>query len=185
MKTIIRSFILIAVLTIPFTSYAQSPLDKVFDKYAGQDRFTTVNISKEMFQMFSQMMDQKDTSMTEMRDMMEHLTGLKVLTYNIDTLNYAKAVTIYNDFAGLYSSSAYKELMSVNEGRDNYRFLTKQDGSGMISEMVMLMKGKSEVMVLSLTGKIDMANVSKLSKGMGIKGMEGLHKMKEAQKEVK
>jgi len=168
------------LLSVPLMLSAQSPLDKSFEKYAGQDRFTTVNISKEMFQMFTQMVDQKDTSMAEMRDMMNKLNSLKVLTYTIDTNNYSKAVTLYNEFTALFPASTYKELMTVNEGRDNYRFLTKQDGSGKISEMVMLMKGKTEVMVLSLTGTIDMSNVSKLSKGMGIKGMEGLHKMKEA-----
>jgi hypothetical protein len=48
--------------------------------------------------------------------------------------------------------------------------------------MVMLMKGKHEVMVLSLTGIIDLSGISKLSKGMNIHGMENLEKMKEDKK---
>jgi hypothetical protein len=72
--------------------------------------------------------------------------------------------------------------MTVNEGRENFRFLTRQDASGKIQEMVMLMKGKHEVMVLSLTGIIDLSGISKLSKGMNIHGMENLEKMKEDKK---
>ena len=34
---------------------AQSPLDKVYEKYAGQEGFTAVNLNKEMFQMFQKM----------------------------------------------------------------------------------------------------------------------------------
>jgi hypothetical protein len=41
----------------------------------------------------------------------------------------------------------------------------------------MLMKDKTEVAVLSLTGVIDLSTVSKLSKNMNIHGMEGLKKM--------
>ena len=44
-----------AFFCIPFLVNAQSPIDKIFDKYAGQDNFTTVNISKDMFEMFMQM----------------------------------------------------------------------------------------------------------------------------------
>jgi hypothetical protein len=136
-----------------------------------------------MFQMFGQMMnDAKDTSAMEMKKMMDLLNGLKLLTYSIDSTQMVKAVAVYNEFAGLFPASTYKELMTVNEGRENFRFLTRQDASGKIQEMVMLMKGKHEVMVLSLTGIIDLSGISKLSKGMNIHGMENLEKMKEDKK---
>ena len=133
--------------------------------------------------MFGQMMnDAKDTSAMEMKKMMDLLNGLKLLTYSIDSTQMVKAVAVYNEFAGLFPASTYKELMTVNEGRENFRFLTRQDASGKIQEMVMLMKGKHEVMVLSLTGIIDLSGISKLSKGMNIHGMENLEKMKEDKK---
>lgn len=174
------SLVCLVFLTLPVLVNAQSPIDKVFDKYASQDGFTTVNISKELFQMLMQIGqgDSKDTSMVEMKKMMEQLTGLKVLTFSFDSTKIVKAVSVYNEFAGVFPASIYKELMSINEGRQNIKFMTKQDGSGKISEMVMLLKDKTEVAVLSLTGNIDLSTVSKLSKGMNIHGMEGLGKMK-------
>jgi len=45
----------------------------------------------------------------------------------------------------------------------------------------MLMKGRKEIVVISLTGVIDMANVSKISRSMGIHGMEGFQKMHQRQ----
>ncbi|MEI7661182.1 MAG: DUF4252 domain-containing protein [Bacteroidota bacterium] len=180
MKKVMFSLICAVFLAIPFMIHAQSPIDKVFEKYSNQDGFTTVNISKELFQMVMQMgkPEAKDTSSTEMRKMMEQLTGLKVLTFSFDSTKIAKAVAIYNEFSGVFPAGTYKELMTVNEGRQNIKFMTKQDAAGKINEMVMLMKDKTEVAVLSLTGNIDLSTVSKLSKGMNIHGMEGLGKLR-------
>ena len=178
MKTRIIILVFAAFLAIPLLLNAQSPLDKIFNKYSGQDKFTTVSISKEMFtQILSMAVSQNDSASREMKGIMDKLTGLKVITYDIDTMDYSKAVSIYNEWAGIFPPSTYKELMAVTEGRDNYKFMTKQDADGKISEMVMLMKGRKELVVISLTGVIDMSNVSKISRSMGIHGMEGFQLM--------
>jgi hypothetical protein len=178
MKTRIITLVFTAFLAIPLLLNAQSPLDKIFNKYSGQDKFTTVSISKEMFtQILSMAVSQNDSASREMKGIMDKLTGLKVITYDIDTMDYSKAVSIYNEWAGIFPPSTYKELMAVTEGRDNYKFMTKQDADGKISEMVMLMKGRKELVVISLTGVIDMSNVSKISRSMGIHGMEGFQHM--------
>jgi hypothetical protein len=166
-------------LMIPILMNAQSPIDKIFEKYNGQEGFTSVNISKDMFQMFSSMGDTKDTSTLEMKKIMDQLTGLKIITCNQDTLKQAKATAFYNEAVTAFPKSEYKELMTVNEEGSSYRFLTKQDATGKIKEMVMLSKEKHEIVVLSLTGSIDLATLSKLSKRMNIHGFENLGKMKD------
>jgi hypothetical protein len=168
-----------AFISSPMFVNAQSPFDKIYEKYAGQEGFTSVNISKDMFQMFASMGDPKDTSSMEMKKMMDQLSGLKVLTCRVDSLKPAKATAFFNEASAAFPASTYKELMTVNDEGQNIRFLTKQDGGSKISEMVMLMKDKHEMVVMSLTGSIDLSTVSKLSKSMNIHGMEGLEKMKE------
>ena len=176
MRKLMLSLVLFASLSYAGTLQAQSPIDKVFDKYSGQDGFTTVNISKEMFQMLMKMTDgdSKEKNNEDIKKMMEQLNGLKVLTYGFDSTKIIKAVAVYNEFAAVFPPATYKELMTVNEGRQNVKFMTKQDNSGNINEMVMLIKDKDEVAVLSLLGSIDLSTVSKLGKTMNIKGMEGL-----------
>ena len=44
------SLVFMAFLMTPLLMNAQSPIDKVFEKYGSQEGFTSVNISKEMFQ---------------------------------------------------------------------------------------------------------------------------------------
>jgi hypothetical protein len=182
MKTLIKSFVVSAFILIPYFMNAQSPLDKVFDKYAGKEGFTTVNISKEMFQMLLSMADDKDTSNREMQKMMGQLNGLKVLTCTVDSTKPAQAIAFYNEASAVFPPAVYKELMTVNDDGSNIRFITKQEGNGRISEMVMLIKGKHEMVVMSLTGIIDLSTVSKLSKTMNIKGMENLKNLKDKNK---
>jgi hypothetical protein len=117
-----------------------------------------------------------------MQKMVSQLNGLKVLTCNADSTKPGKAAAFYNEVAVLFPATAYKELMTVNDDGDNIRFLTKQDAAGKISEMVMLMKGKHESVVMSLTGSIDLSTVSKLSKSLNIHGMENLQKVKSDKK---
>ena len=87
MRKLMLSLVLFASLSYAGTLQAQSPIDKVFDKYSGQDGFTTVNISKEMFQMLMKMTDgdSKEKNNEDIKKMMEQLNGLKVLTYGFDS----------------------------------------------------------------------------------------------------
>lgn len=172
---------LMVLVAVPSSLLAQeqSPIDKVFSKYAGQEKFTTVSIGKELFQMMMQMeMGDDPEKSEEMKSMMGQLESLKVVSFE-DTLNKARAVSLYNEFSALYPAATYKELMSVKENGKDIRFITRQDPNGKILELVMLMKEDSQATVLSLTGKIDLATVSKLSKGMKIDGMEKLQQMKD------
>jgi hypothetical protein len=175
-KSIAIITLTLLVLAAPLAN-AQSMIDKVFEKYSGQEGFTAVNFNKEMFQMFQQMSSGTDSSSVEFKKMVDQLSGLKVLMFHFDSAQIVKAVSIYNEFAGAYPASSFKELMTINEGRQSVKFMTKQDSKGNISELVMLMKDKNEVGVISLTGNIDLSTISQISKSMNIKGMENLQKV--------
>ena len=182
MKTLKLTLIIAAFLAIPSLVKAQSSFDKFYEKYATQEGYTSVNISKELFQMFASMGDQKDTGVQEIKKVMNQLNGLKVLSCKPDSLKPGKATAFYNEATAIFNNSAYKELMTVNDGGSNVRFLTKQEGNGKITEMIMLAKGKDEMVILDMTGLIDLSTISKISKSMNIHGMENLQKMKENHK---
>ena len=183
MKKSIIQFSVIAFVFLPFMLNAQSPMDKVYEKYAGQDGFTSVNISKDLFQMFTNMDTvDKSADSKEIKELIQQLSGLKILTFTGDSTRTAKRDATYNEFNALFPSPVYKEIMSVKEKNNDVRFLTKQEKNGKISEMVMLQKGGCTTVVLSLTGSIDLKNISKLSKSLNIKGLENLYHMKEKNK---
>lgn len=164
------------MITMIIGAKAQSSFDKFYDKYAGQEGFTSVNISKDMFEMFKTMAQSKDADAKHMGKVIDELTGLKLVTLKNDSVAPAKANAFYSEASALFPAGSYKELMTVNDGGNNIRFLTKQGGPGKISEMIMLLRGKTETMVLALTGNIDLADVSEISKSMNLPGMDKLKK---------
>jgi hypothetical protein len=61
------------------------------------------------------------------------------------------------------------------------KFFTKESG-GKISELVMVMGGNEEFMVLTLFGEIDLKDISKIGKSVNIEGLENLEKVKDHDK---
>ena len=183
MKTLKSILVFAAFLALSSQTNAQSPFDKFYEKYSTQEGYTSVNISKDLFQMFASMgEDKKDTSGQEMKKVLSQLIGLKVLSCKPDSMKPGKATVFFNEAVAIFNTPAYKELMTVNDDGNNVRFLTRQDGKDKISEMVMMAKGKDEMVVLDMTGLIDLSSISKISKSMNIHGMENLQKMKEHHK---
>lgn len=174
MKNLKFTFIVAALFASSILVKAQSPFDKFYEKYATQDGYTSVNISKDLFQMFAGMGDQKDTGVRELKKVMNQLDGLRVLSCKPDSMKPGKATIFFNEAIAIFNNSNYKELMTVNDDGSNIRFLTRQNAQGKITEMVMMAKGKEEMVVLDMTGLIDLATISKISKSMNIHGMEKL-----------
>src|SRR5665648_472729 len=153
MKTISIKTIMLIFIVMPLMSMAQyqSPVEKLYTKYAGQDGFTSVNVSKELFQMIMKMeIDGEGTEdVKDMQKMMEQLDGLKVISYE-NKANPEKAKALYKEFSALFPAGNFAELMVIKEKGNNIRFLTKQDDKGKIQELVMIAEEEGEVTVLSL-----------------------------------
>ncbi len=72
----------------------------------------------------------------------------------------------------------YEELMTVRDKDKDMKFFIKESG-GKISELVMVMGGNEEFMVMTLFGEIDLKQVSKIGKKMNVDGLENLENIKE------
>ncbi|MEA3504775.1 MAG: DUF4252 domain-containing protein [Bacteroidota bacterium] len=170
---------LVGVIFAATLTMAQSPMDKLFTKYAGQEGFTSVNISSEMFAMFADMnIDTEkisDESGKAAVEAMSQLNGMKILTYSKSSdrkLDFVKEIN------SAFDLSKFKELMTIKEKDSDVKFLVKKKGKK-VTHLLMIADGKNEVVLMNLTGLIDMANIAKLSSQMNIKGMENLEKIEE------
>ena len=74
---------------------------------------------------------------------------------------------------------AYSELMTVDGEDGKVKFLAKQDANGKIKELLMIVGGSDETLIMSLTGLIDMQTISEISKSINVQGMNNLQKLKE------
>ena len=146
-----------------------SPMDKIFEKYNGEKGFTTVNISKEMFQLFSNINAGSTKDSEEFSNVVNKLNGLRILSYSDDS-DFA----FYNDIMQNISKSEYKEIMTVKDESSDVKFLAKKKGNN-FCELIMIAKDSSETTLLYFTGNIDLKSISNLSKGMNFKGMDKLN----------
>lgn len=152
--------------------WAQSPLDRFFQKYENDPAFTVITISPKMFNMFSKVdLDDKDAE--SILNVAKKLTGLHILANE----NAPNALELFKE-AGSSLSRNYDDLMTVRSHGNDLRFLVKDDPNGNIRELIMLIGGSNKFFALSLTGNINLAEISQISKDMNIQGFDQLDNLK-------
>lgn len=152
-------------------AFAQDAISKFFSKYQGDDSFSQVTVSSKMFGLFTNM-DAESEEDKEILNAISKLKGLRILAKD-DARN---ARTLYKEAFTLIPTKEYEELMSVRDKDRDMKFMIKESG-GKISELLMVMGGNEQFMVMSLFGEIDLKQVSRIGKKMDIKGLEHLDKM--------
>lgn len=205
-----KRLIILLIVLMPCVAFSQSSkLDKLFDKYSGVEGYTSVHITKYMFDMLVNMeqvqkeqMEQKEekeeqemkeekeekevkNELDEFKEISKNLNFIKILT-----TGESKAKNVNKDFIdevkGILNNSAYKELMVVKDGKDNVIFKIKEK-KNKISEFVMLVESASESVLIYMSGDIDINNISKMSKAFNMDGFKKLQNMdpKKIKKEKK
>jgi hypothetical protein len=169
--------LIIGLLGLGMGVNAQSIMDKLYDKYSGTEGYTSVYISKYMFDMFRSDETGAGSKEDEMEKLLSKLNGIKILVTDDDPATPIP-VDLYKEIMKVLPSSQYKEVMVVKEKDQDIKFYAKEENNK-VTELLLVMGGKAECALISIQGDIDMKNISKLAKSMNIEGMENLEKMKE------
>ncbi|HLO57597.1 MAG TPA: DUF4252 domain-containing protein [Bacteroidales bacterium] len=173
-----KTFLLaMGLLALPVVSQAQSIMDKLFDKYSGKEGFTSVYISKYMFDMFRSDENLDAKNQEDLNHVISKLTGIKILVTDDDPAT-PTPVNLYQEIMKVLPSSPYKEVMVVREKDQNIKFFVKENGNK-VAELLMVIGGNDESVLISIQGDIDMKNISKLAKSMNVEGMQNLEKIDE------
>lgn len=162
--------ITLALATIVATAQG-TIVTKYFNELATNDAFTKVSVNSKMFSLFTELTPGSEAE-KEFLAAVSKLKGLKIIT--ADSIGdskkmYSRALT---DITG----AAYEELMSVQDKGENMRFFIKEK-SGIIEELLMLVGGNKQFVLLSLYGEIDLKNISKIAQAMRVEGLDQLSKM--------
>ncbi|MCB0506076.1 MAG: DUF4252 domain-containing protein [Cyclobacteriaceae bacterium] len=167
-----KLFVLSILLLCTLAASAQNDaISKFFSKYENDDSFTQVVVTARMFGLFANL-DAEDPEDQEVIDAVSKVKGLKILTKD----NISNGKEMYADAFKMIDSKEYEELMTVKDRENDMKFLIKEKG-GTISELLMVLGGEHEFLILSLVGDIDLKQISKLSKSMDIEGFENLEKL--------
>jgi len=163
--------VIMAALMVTMTAAnGQDVISKFFSKYQEDESFTNVNISSKMFGLFTQM-DADSPEDKEVLEAISKLKGLRILAKE----NARNSRELYKEALGLIPKN-FEELMSVRDKDKDVKFMIDENG-GKISEMLMVLGGNEEFMIMSIFGEIDLKQISRIGSKMNIKGLENLKSM--------
>ena len=178
---------LIAIMALPLTGTAQK---SVFEKYSESPDVTYVNIKPKMFQMLAKMGIQTDDPEAQAyMDMVKSITSFKTIITDNSAISADVSKWVKS------RSTSLDELMEVKDDGTEVKFYV-QEGKDVdhVKELLIFVTGidkkmedkieingksrKIETVVVSLTGDIDLNEISKLTQKMNIPGGQHLEKKK-------
>ncbi|MEC3908389.1 DUF4252 domain-containing protein [Tamlana sp. 2201CG12-4] len=180
--------LVMAIMLLPFTGMAQKD---IFEKYNDNADVTYVSIKPKMFQMIAKMgINVDDEEAQAYMDMIKSITSFKTIVTDNKSIS--------SDISKWVSSrsSSLEELMQVKDDGTDVKFYVKEGkDADHVKELLIFvngvdkaMKGKGveingenrkiETVVVSLTGNIDLNEISKLTDKMNIPGGKHLEKNK-------
>lgn len=175
----------VALLLLPLSGIAQN----VFNKYSDNENVTYVSIKPKMFQMLAKMdINTNDPEAQEYINMVNSITSFKTMAtddkdISSDIVKWVKS-----------RSTSLEELMVVKDNGVNMTFYIKEGkDEDHVSELLMFINGLEavtknsnievngkkrtvETVVISITGDIDLNQISKLANKMDLPGGDELEK---------
>jgi len=159
-----KKLLVILAIVLPMAVLAQkTPVDKLFDKYANQKGFTTVNISGKLLGFAAQMENEDE----KVSNMLSSLKGIRVLTVEDEELN--QKLDFYEELEkdGFFKNNKFEVLMEVTEEDEVVRFLAKDAGNGKLSDLLLVVGGDDNVLI-SISGLINPEDVGKITKSLNV-----------------
>ena len=159
-----KKIILIITIILPLAVMGQkSAVDKLFEKYANKEGFTTVNISGKLLGLASQ----ADTTNKATSDMLSKLTGIRILT--VEDKEIAGNLDFFDELnkEGFFKNKEYEVLMEVTQKDEVVRFLAKNNGKGKFSDLILVVGGDDNTLI-SISGAFNPQDIGKISQELDI-----------------
>lgn len=184
-----KKFILIfAIALISTVSFGQS----MFDKYEDMKDVSSGVINQKMFSMLATIdIDLDDPDAQKFMEMVKKIQSVKILS----TGNSAISANMKADAEGHINKANLSELMRFKDGEQTVKFYVKEGkDENHVKELFMLISGLKELtkdsnieingekrefetVVVSITGDIDLREISKITSTMNVPGGKNLEKV--------
>lgn len=178
MKTKKLTLMIVMLMILPLVMVAQSksPADDLFDKYSGQEGFTSVYITQHMFSLFADIETEEDED--GFVELVKGLNCIKIVSVDSESPELNKEINFFDEIMQDFPEGIYEELMVVKKKDQDIKFyILKEDDK--IQELLMIVGGVEDNALISIQGDINLKTISKLSKSMNIDGMENLEEIEE------
>ncbi len=160
-----KRLLITLALFIPIIVMAQdgSPIDKLFNKYANRDGFTTVNISGALLNLAGKFSDDKNSEASAL----EKISGIRILSVDDKSLN--KGLNFYKELEadGFFANNKYETLMEVTDKNEVVRFYGRKSEKGKLSELLLVIGGDDNTLI-SIRGVIDPSDIGKITGSLNL-----------------
>ncbi len=174
--------ILIALAIAPMVSWAQN----AFDSFENEKDVTSVVVTKNMFKLLSKMdLNSTDPEAQAYLKMVNDLDNIKIFTTDNPGVSQKMDAAVAKYITG---SKNLGELMRVKEDGRNIKFYSKEGkNENYVSELLMhmdgIVEGKPMTVIMSITGNIDLKQISKLTEELKVPGSEELKNIDKKKKQ--
>jgi len=168
-----RLIISLLLSLIPFLSQSQN-----FEKYEDMKDVDAMVMTSKMFKMLAKVdLSENDPEAREYMKLIENLDRIQIYKSS----NASVMSQMENDVKSYLQKVSLEELMRVNDDGQNIKFYSlpgKNDNY--VRELFMFLEGsennKPISVILSITGEIDLSQLSKLTSDLKVPGAEELSK---------
>ncbi|MEW7290731.1 DUF4252 domain-containing protein [Aquimarina sp. 2304DJ70-9] len=170
--------IVLILAVLPYVSNAQS----YFDKYENMNDVTSMVMTSKMFKLLSKIdLESQDEETQQYLNLVENINNIKVfVTENKEVSNKMRS-----DVSSYLKNSSLDELMRIkSDDGENIKFYIKPGSDeDHVKELFMYLEGNDskdgpETVILTITGNIDLKQVSKLANDLNIPGGKELKNVK-------
>ena len=143
--------LVLAVMITALVSAQQKSAEEVFRAYAGKDNCTVLTIPKGAIRLAASLQEEDEP---EVKEFLEGISSVKILAADAgDRDFYGKVLNTL--------SEQYEELMTVDKGDEQVKFLMRQQGD-VIKELVLLTGESDESALIIVRGDIRLKDITRM-----------------------
>lgn len=174
--------LLLTMAIAPMVLFSQN----AFDSFENDKDVTSVVVTKNMFKLLSKMdLNSADPEAQAYLKMVNDLENIKIFTTDNPAVSQKMSAAVSKYVS---STNTLGELMRVKDEDKNIKFYSKEGkNENYVSELLMhldgMVEGKPTTVIMSITGNIDLKQISKLTSELKVPGSDELKNIDKKKKQ--
>jgi len=166
-----KKLILLALWLMPWMLQAQTEvIERFYEKYKEDERFSRVYISPKLMQMAGGFLNSNaengDEDAENLMELITRVKGIRILS-----AEKIGGLSLFNEAMGELKKGLYEELMDVRDKESSLKFMVREEG-GRIKELLMVSGSTNEFTLMSMQGDFTYQDLNMLSENTNLPGMK-------------
>ena len=166
-----KKFIFLTLWLMPWMLQAQTEVvERFYEKYKEDERFSRVYISPKLMQMAGGFLnsntENEDEDGENLMELITKVKGIRILS-----AEKIGGLSLFNEAMGELEKNLYEELMDVRDKESSLKFMVREEG-GRIKELLMVSGSTNEFTLMSMQGDFTYQDLNMLSENTNLPGMK-------------